>query len=119
MIPTVYEPLIRALLGTASHYCEAVVLELRTVPSGIALDLRMPLVVRRGAQRCTTNVTDDTVFLRFAKLAEELQREVLLLSSSLPWAWSCVIQKSASLEYKPSLELLLITAKQLFLNREL
>jgi hypothetical protein len=30
-----------------------------------------------------------------------------------------VIQKSASLEYEPSLELLLNTAKQLFLNREL
>ena len=28
----VYEPQIRALLGTASHYCEVVVLKLRTVP---------------------------------------------------------------------------------------
>jgi len=26
----VYEPLIRALLGTASHFCEVVVLKLRT-----------------------------------------------------------------------------------------
>ena len=33
----VYEPKIRDLLGTASHYCEAVVFEWRTVPSGTAL----------------------------------------------------------------------------------
>jgi len=31
---TVYEPYIRALLGTASHFCEVVVLKLRTVPIG-------------------------------------------------------------------------------------
>jgi len=30
----VYEPQIRALLGTASHLCEVVVLKLRTVPTG-------------------------------------------------------------------------------------
>ena len=29
---TVYEPPIRALLGTASHFCQVVVLKLRTVP---------------------------------------------------------------------------------------
>jgi len=29
----VYEPYIRALLGTASHFCEVVVLKLRTVPT--------------------------------------------------------------------------------------
>ena len=28
----VYEPLIRARLGTAAHFCEVVVLKLRTVP---------------------------------------------------------------------------------------
>ena len=32
----VYEPEIRALLGTASHFCEVVVLELRLKPSGVA-----------------------------------------------------------------------------------
>ena len=31
---TIYEPGIRALLGTASHFCEAVVLKLRAVPPG-------------------------------------------------------------------------------------
>ena len=30
----VYEPEIQALLGTASHFCEAVVLRLRTVQNG-------------------------------------------------------------------------------------
>jgi len=29
---TVYEPSIRALLGTASHFCEVVVLKLRPTP---------------------------------------------------------------------------------------
>ena len=33
----VYEPYIRALVGTASHLCEAVVPESRTVPIGTAL----------------------------------------------------------------------------------
>ena len=33
----VFEPQIRALLGIAAHYCEAVVLQSRTVPSGTAL----------------------------------------------------------------------------------
>ena len=33
----VYEPCTRALLGTASRYCEVVVLQLRTVPSSTAL----------------------------------------------------------------------------------
>ena len=37
----VYEPEMRALLGTASHFCEVVVLKLRTVPIGIALSQRM------------------------------------------------------------------------------
>ena len=36
-----YEPYIRALLGTASHFCEAIVLKLRTVPIGTALSLRI------------------------------------------------------------------------------
>ena len=36
----VYEPYIRALLGTTSHYCEAVVLESRAVPFGTALSAR-------------------------------------------------------------------------------
>ena len=33
----VYKPEIRALLGTASHYCEAVVLKSRTVPNQVRL----------------------------------------------------------------------------------
>jgi hypothetical protein len=31
----VYEPEMRALLGTASQFCEVVVLEPRTVPNGM------------------------------------------------------------------------------------
>jgi len=46
---TIYEPYIRALLGTASHFCEAVVVKLRTVPLGTALRLRIIRVIRRGA----------------------------------------------------------------------
>ena len=34
MIHQVYEPQLRALLGTASHYCEAIVLESSAVPIG-------------------------------------------------------------------------------------
>ena len=37
----VYEPYIRARLGTAAHFCEGVVLNLRTVPIGTALSLRI------------------------------------------------------------------------------
>ena len=37
-------------IGTASHYCEAVVLESRAVPFGTALGWRILLEVRRGAQ---------------------------------------------------------------------
>ena len=47
---TIYEPEIRVLLGTASHFCEAIVLELGTVPKGTTLGLRILQVVRRGAQ---------------------------------------------------------------------
>ena len=42
----VYVPQIRALLGTASHFCEVVVLNLRTVPIGTALSLRILRVIR-------------------------------------------------------------------------
>ena len=35
----VYEPYIRARLGTATHFCEVVVRKLRTVPIGTALSL--------------------------------------------------------------------------------
>jgi len=46
----VYAPEIRALLGTASYFCEAVVLKLRTVPNGTTLGSRIlpvvPTVVR-------------------------------------------------------------------------
>ena len=41
---------MRALLGTASHFCEVVVLKLRTVPPGTALSLRTLRVIRRCAQ---------------------------------------------------------------------
>ena len=41
---TIYEPQVRALLGTAPHFCEAVVLKLRTVPLGAALSLRIQTV---------------------------------------------------------------------------
>ena len=34
-----YKPYIQALLGNASYFCEVVVLELRTVPIGTALNL--------------------------------------------------------------------------------
>ena len=33
---TIYEPQIRALLGTAPHFCQGVDVELRTVPLGTA-----------------------------------------------------------------------------------
>ena len=38
---TIYEPYIRALLGTAPHFCSAIVLKLRTVPLGTAPSLRI------------------------------------------------------------------------------
>ena len=44
---TIYEPQIRALLETAPHFCQAVVLEFRTVPLGTALNLRIIRVSRR------------------------------------------------------------------------
>jgi len=45
---TIYEPSVRALLGTASHFCPVVVLKLRTVPLGTALS-------RRERQCCATS----------------------------------------------------------------
>ena len=36
----VYAPQIRGLLGTSSHFCEVVVLELRSLPIGTALSFR-------------------------------------------------------------------------------
>ena len=47
---TIYEPQMRALLGTASHFCEAVVLKLRAVPLGTVLNSGVFRVIRRGAQ---------------------------------------------------------------------
>jgi len=49
-VTQVYESYIRALLRAASHFCEVVVLKLRTVPIGTALSLRILRVIRRGAQ---------------------------------------------------------------------
>ena len=46
----VYEPYIRALLGTASYFCEIINLISRTVPNGTTLSLRILRVIRRGAQ---------------------------------------------------------------------
>ena len=37
---TLYEPSIRALLGTSSHFCQVAVLKLRAVPSGTDLNVR-------------------------------------------------------------------------------
>ena len=45
----VYGPQIRARLGTASHFCEVVILKFRTAPIGAALSLRNLRVTRRGA----------------------------------------------------------------------
>ena len=47
---TIYEPQIRAHLGTFSHFCLVVVLKLRTVPLGTGLSQRILRVNRRGAQ---------------------------------------------------------------------
>ena len=47
---SIYEPQIRALLGTAPHFCQTVVLELRTVPNCTTLSLRILRVIRRGAR---------------------------------------------------------------------
>ena len=46
----VYEPSIGAPLRTASHFCEVVVLKLRTVQIGTALSLRVIRVISHGAQ---------------------------------------------------------------------
>ena len=48
--PTIYEPYIRALLGIASHFHEALLLKFRAVPLGTVLNLRVLRVIRRGAQ---------------------------------------------------------------------
>jgi len=48
----VYEPQIRALLGTASHFCEVVVLKLRTVPTPMPSPPRpMPQPPRQTGHR--------------------------------------------------------------------
>ena len=47
---TIYEPEIRALLGTAPHFYLLVVLKLRTVPLDTALRLRIIRVNRRDTQ---------------------------------------------------------------------
>jgi len=44
----VYWPQTLALLGTSSHFCEVVILKLRTVPIGTALNLRT-LPVKAGS----------------------------------------------------------------------
>ena len=50
MIHKVYDPEIRARLGTAAHFCEVVVLELRTDPIGTAL--RRGFSLHLGAWFC-------------------------------------------------------------------
>ena len=47
---TIYEPYIRALLGTAPRFSYALVLKSRSVPLGTALSLGIFRVSRRGAQ---------------------------------------------------------------------
>jgi len=47
---TVYEPQIRALLGFDPHFCKSFALNLRTVPLGTALSLKILRVSYRGAQ---------------------------------------------------------------------
>ena len=42
----VHEPQIRALLGTASHFCEVVFLQSKTVPNGTTLSLGILRVIR-------------------------------------------------------------------------
>jgi len=46
---SIHEPKIRALLGTALHFCGVIVLKLITVPLDTALSLRILRVNRRGA----------------------------------------------------------------------
>ena len=50
VIQEVYEPQIRVLLGTASYFCEVVVLKSRTVPIGTALSLRIRYSSEHGVQ---------------------------------------------------------------------
>ena len=47
---TIYEPYIRALFGTASHFCEAVDPKLGAVLLGTLLKLGVLRVIRCGAQ---------------------------------------------------------------------
>ena len=47
----VYEPWIRALLGTASQFCDVVVLKSRTASNGTTLTFIILRVIRRGAQQ--------------------------------------------------------------------
>ena len=46
----VYEPQLRALLGTTSHFCEMFVLEPRTVPKYTTLSLGILRVIRRESR---------------------------------------------------------------------
>ena len=50
---TVYEPSMRALLGTAAHFCKVGVLKLRTGPRRIGQDIRRktPLSLRMAYRR--------------------------------------------------------------------
>ena len=50
----VYEPYLRSLHETALHFCEEVVFNLRTVPIGTALSIRIVRVIRRCAQAMYT-----------------------------------------------------------------
>ena len=85
MIQQVYEPQLQALLGTASHYCEAIVLELSAVPSGTALVSRILLLVRRGAQAIYNQF--DTTLLDYA-------RKAMVARSHPPHARPSVVRSS-------------------------
>ena len=61
MIHKVYEPQIRARLGTAAHFCDIGVLKLRNVPIGTAFSLRILRVIRRGARAMYKQLTSIAV----------------------------------------------------------
>ena len=63
----VYEPWIRALLGTASHYCEAVVHTPRTVPSSQFENFPSGLLGRRPALHRNLPARSDRHFSTFAR----------------------------------------------------
>ena len=65
---TIYEPYMRALLGTASHFCEVVVLKLRTAPGHTWHRLLLAVLAR--ASPCLPRfIAEQTWHLLLAVLA--------------------------------------------------